>query len=225
MSELDQLRLSATRSLFERRDVVIVSSVSCIYGLGSPEAYYGMLMLLERGQKIRREDITRRLVEILYERNDVIFDAEHFVSAEMSLRFSPPTMKVPIVLSCSGMRSNRCRRSILFSAPSSKNIPACPSIQKAIMSCSRNAKRPPLMAFWKSSPCGKRKWNPRAGMVEAQRIHQRTRFDLEMIKSMGYCHGIENYSRHFSGRLPGEPHRRCWTISRRTICCLLTNRT
>src|ERR1700727_3064617 len=71
--ELDKLRLSATRSLFERRDAIIVSSVSCIYGLGSPEAYYGMLMLLEKGQKIKREDITRRLVEILYDRNDVDF--------------------------------------------------------------------------------------------------------------------------------------------------------
>jgi excinuclease ABC subunit B len=91
--ELDKLRLSATRSLFERRDAIIVSSVSCIYGLGSPEAYYGMLLLLEKGQKIRREDITRRLVEILYERNDSDFRRGTFrrtVADRSALRHRAP---------------------------------------------------------------------------------------------------------------------------------------
>ena len=105
--ELDKLRLSATRSLFERRDSIIVSSVSCIYGLGSPEAYYGMLLLLEKGQHISRKDITRRLVEILYERNDTTSAAAPSACAATSSRSSPPTTRPPTASSCSATRSSR----------------------------------------------------------------------------------------------------------------------
>ena len=115
--ELDKLRLSATRSLFERRDSIIVSSVSCIYGLGSPEAYYGMLLLLEKGQRISRKDITRRLVEILYERNDADFRRGTFrVRGDIIEVFPTYDENALIALSSSAMRSNRWRRSILCSA-------------------------------------------------------------------------------------------------------------
>jgi excinuclease ABC subunit B len=131
--ELDKLRLSATRSLFERRDAIIVSSVSCIYGLGSPEAYYGMLLLLERGQKIKREDITRKLVEILYDRNDIDFRRAHSASAETSLRSTQPTTKMPTALSYSATRLIRSRRSTRSSAPCGKSIRGFPSIPSRIM--------------------------------------------------------------------------------------------
>ena len=114
--ELDKLRLSATRSLFERRDCVIVASVSCIYGLGSPEAYYGMLLFLEKGQKISREDILSKLVEILYERNDSTSSAARFACAEIPSRSSLRMTTRRIASSCSATRWIRFRRSIRCSA-------------------------------------------------------------------------------------------------------------
>ncbi len=157
--ELDKLRLSATRSLFERRDCLIVASVSCIYGLGSPEAYYGMLLFLEKGQKIKREDITRKLVEILYERTDGEFRRGTY----------------------------RVRGDVIEIFPTyDDRASAVQSIREEL-------------AWWEAE------LEKQGRVVEAQRVHQRTMYDLEMIKSVGYCHGIENYSRHFTGRLPGEP--------------------
>ncbi|OLB63673.1 MAG: excinuclease ABC subunit B [Acidobacteria bacterium 13_2_20CM_2_66_4] len=143
--EIDRMRLSATRSLFERRDVIIVASVSCIYGLGSPEAYYGMLLPLERGQRMGREQILRKLVEIQYERNDHDF----------------------------GRGTFRVRGDIVEVYPSYEE-------QRSIL-------------------------EGEGRLLEAQRLHQRTMFDLEMIREIGYCHGIENYARHLTGRAPGEP--------------------
>ncbi len=203
--ELDKLRLSATRSLFERRDCIIVSSVSCIYGLGSPEAYYGMLMLLEKGQKIKREDITRRLVEILYERNDGDFRRGTFRVRGDVIEVYPTYDELAYRIELFGDEIDSLSQiDPLFGTVKQKyaRLPIYPKshyvVQPERKMSAVNSIVDELMN-WEAQ------LEKEGRMVEAQRIHQRTRFDLEMIKSVGYCHGIENYSRHFSGRLPGEP--------------------
>jgi excinuclease ABC subunit B len=203
--ELDRLRLSATRSLFERRDVLIVSSVSCIYGLGSPEAYYGMLLFLEKGQKIKREDITRKLVEILYERTDGDFRRGTFrvrgdvievfpTYDDMAYRIELWGDEVESLAQIDplfGMVKQKYMRLPIY--PKTHYVMKPEARSKAVESIKEE------LQWWEAE------LEKQGHLVEAQRIHQRTMFDLEMIKSVGYCHGIENYSRHFTGRLPGEP--------------------
>ncbi len=203
--ELDKLRLSATRSLFERRDAIIVSSVSCIYGLGSPEAYYGMLLLLEKGQKIARKDITRRLVEILYERNDSDFRRGTFRVRGDVIEVFPTYDELAYRIELFGDEiESLAQIDPLFGTVKQKysRLPIYPKSHYVVQPERKSQAIDSILAELNE-------WVARleseGRMVEAQRIHQRTRFDLEMIKSMGYCHGIENYSRHFSGRLPGEP--------------------
>ena len=202
--ELDKLRLSATRSLFERRDAIIVSSVSCIYGLGSPEAYYGMLLLLEKGQRISRKDITRRLVEILYERNDTDFRRGTFRVRGDVIEVYPTYDETAYRIELFGDEIDSLSQiDPLFGTVKQKyaRLPIYPKSHYVV--------QPERKAEAVDSIVSElNEWTAyleaEGRMVEAQRVHQRTRFDLEMIKSMGYCHGIENYSRHFSGRLPGE---------------------
>ena len=203
--ELDKLRLSATRSLFERRDSIIVSSVSCIYGLGSPEAYYGMLLLLEKGQRISRKDILRRLVEILYERNDTDFKRGTFRVRGDVIEVFPTYDELAYRIEMFGDEiESLAQIDPLFGTVKQKysRLPIYPKSHYVVQP---ERKGEAIDSIVKEL----NEWVPyleqEGRMVEAQRIHQRTRFDLEMIKSMGYCHGIENYSRHFSGRLPGEP--------------------
>jgi excinuclease ABC subunit B len=203
--ELDKLRLSATRSLFERRDAIIVSSVSCIYGLGSPEAYYGMLLLLEKGQKIKREDITRRLVEILYERNDVDFRRGTFRVRGDVIEIYPTYDENAFRIELFGDEIDSLSQiDPLFGTVKQKysRLPIYPKSHYVVLPERKNAAVNNILAEladWEAQ------LEKEGRLVESQRIHQRTRFDLEMIKSVGFCHGIENYSRHFSGRLPGEP--------------------
>src|SRR5271170_1646545 len=203
--ELDKLRLSATRSLFERRDAIIVSSVSCIYGLGSPEAYYGMLLLLEKGQRISRQDITRRLVEILYERNDHDFRRGTFRVRGDVIEVFPTYDESAYRIELFGDEiESLAQIDPLFGTVKQKysRLPIYPKSHYVVQPERKSQAIDSIVAELNE-------WVPKleaeGRMVEAQRVHQRTRFDLEMIKSMGYCHGIENYSRHFSGRLPGEP--------------------
>ena len=202
--ELDKLRLSATRSLFERRDAIIVSSVSCIYGLGSPEAYYGMLLLLEKGQRISRKDITRRLVEILYERNDDDFRRGTFRVRGDVIEVFPTYDETAYRIELFGDEIESLSQiDPLFGTVKQKyaRLPIYPK-SHYVMQPERKAEAVATILAELNERVGELEAEGR--MVEAQRINQRTRFDLEMIKSMGYCHGIENYSRHFSGRLPGE---------------------
>jgi excinuclease ABC subunit B len=203
--ELDKLRLSATRSLFERRDCIIVASVSCIYGLGSPEAYYGMLLFLERGQKIKREDILRKLVEILYERNDHDFKRGTFRVRGDVIEVFPTYDDFAYRIELFGDEVESLSQiDPLFGTARTKyqRLPIYPKTHYVMKPETKSGAIQSILAelAW---------WEPelekQGRMVEAQRVHQRTRFDLEMIKTMGYCHGIENYSRHFTGRLPGEP--------------------
>ena len=203
--EIDRMRMSATRSLFERRDVIIVASVSCIYGLGSPEAYYGLLLPLERGQRVEREWILRKLVEIQYERNDQDFArgtfrvrgdiVEVYPSYEnVALRIGLFGDEVDELVSFDPVTGRTLRRhdkvavypKSHFVTPRSRTLQAVETIKAELVE--RHADLESV---------GK--------VLEAQRLRQRTMFDIEMMREIGYCHGIENYARHLSGRAAGEP--------------------
>ncbi len=203
--EIDRLRLSATRSLFERRDVVIVASVSCIYGLGSPEAYYGLLLALERGARMDREDILRKLVEIQYERNDQEFRrgtfrvrgdiVEVYPSYEdVGLRIGLFGDEIDELVSFDPLTGREIRRHERISVYPKSHFVMPRARTKQAVEAIRTELAERLAEL---EGAGKK--------LEAQRLHQRTMFDLEMMKEIGYCHGIENYSRHLSGRSPGEP--------------------
>jgi len=203
--ELDKLRLSATRSLFERRDALIVASVSCIYGLGSPEAYYGMMLFVEKGQKIKREDITRKLVDILYERTNGEFRRGTFRVRGDVIEVFPTYDDMAYRIELWGDQIESLSQiDPLFGTVKQKyvRLPIYPKTHYVMKDETRASAVESIkkeLAWWEPE------LEKQGRMVEAQRIHQRTMFDLEMIKTMGYCHGIENYSRHFTGRLPGEP--------------------
>jgi len=203
--ELDKLRLSATRSLFERRDSIIVSSVSCIYGLGSPEAYFGMLLLLEKGQQISRKDITRRLVEILYERNDNDFRRGTFRVRGDVIEVFPTYDENAYRIEMFGDEIESLSQIDPLFGTVKQKYSRLPIYPKSHYVVQPERKSQAVDSIVKELNEWVAQLESEGRMVEAQRVHQRTRFDLEMIKSMGYCHGIENYSRHFSGRLPGEP--------------------
>src|ERR687898_1475511 len=203
--EIDRMRLSATRSLFERRDVIIVASVSCIYGLGSPEAYYGLVLPLERGQRIDRDAILRKLVEIQYERNDHDFARGNFrvrgdivevypSYEEFALRiglFGDEVDELVHFDPLTGKALRRLDRTAVY--PKSHFVTGRERLKEAVVTIKQEleVRRADLESSGK--------------VLEAQRLHQRTMFDLEMIKEIGYCHGIENYARHLTGRAPGEP--------------------
>src|SRR5229473_2526663 len=203
--ELDKLRLSATRSLFERRDALIVASVSCIYGLGSPEAYYGMMLFLEKGQKITREDITRKLVDILYERTNGEFKRGTFRVRGDVIEVFPTYDDMAYRIELWGDQVESLSQiDPLFGTVKQKymRLPLYPKTHYVMKEETRASAVDSIkkeLAWWEVE------LEKQGRVVEAQRIHQRTMFELEMIRAMGYCHGIENYSRHFTGRLPGEP--------------------
>src|SRR5437588_1970979 len=203
--ELDKLRLAATKSLFERRDCVIVASVSCIYGLGSPEAYYGMILMLEKGQKISRNQILAKLVEILYDRNDANFQRGTFRVRGDVIEVFPTYDDNAYRIELFGDEVDSLSQiDPLFGTVKQKytRLPIYPKSHYVMSNTTRNQAIGTILeelAWWE------KELEKDGRLVESQRVHQRTRFDLEMIKSVGYCHGIENYSRHFSGRMPGEP--------------------
>jgi excinuclease ABC subunit B len=204
--DIDKMRHSATRSLLERNDVIIVASVSCIYGLGSPEAYHGMLLYLEKGMAISREEILSKLVEIQYERNDIDFHRGTF------------RVRGDVIEVFPAHEGNRAIRIELFGDevdalseidplrgkviepldkvpiyPGSHYVTPPDRLQKALQSIREELKE--RVAWFKSQN----------HLLEAQRLEQRTKFDLEMLQELGYCQGIENYSRHLTGRRAGEP--------------------
>jgi excinuclease ABC subunit B len=203
--ELDKLRLSATKSLFERRDALIVASVSCIYGLGSPEAYYGMMLFLEKGQKITREDITRKLVDILYERTNSEFKRGTFRVRGDVIEVFPTYDDMAYRIELWGDQvESLAQIDPLFGTVKQKymRLPIYPKTHYVMKDETRASAVESIkkeLAWWEVE------LEKQGRVVESQRVHQRVKFDLEMIKVMGYCHGIENYSRHFTGRMPGEP--------------------
>ncbi len=204
--QIDRMRHSATNALFERNDVIVVASVSCIYGLGSPEAYHGMLLFLEKGQIIERNEILRKLVDIQYTRNDFdfhrgtfrvrgdvieIFPASHEATAVRVELFGEEIDGISEFDPLLGTPLHKLEKVAIYPG-SHYVIPE--SRMKAAIDGIHDELRDRIQYFRKTNK-----------LIEAQRIEQRTMFDLEMIQEMGYCHGIENYSRHLSGRAPGEP--------------------
>jgi len=203
--DIDRMRLSATRSLFERRDVVIVASVSCIYGLGSPEAYYGMLLFVRQGETLDRRDLLAKLVEARYDRNEMDLkrgtfrvrgDVVEIVPAyeEFGIRielFGDEVEQISAFDPLTGKVTSRLAQVAIY--PSSHYVTPRPRLTDAIRTIEAE-----LMGE-------KVKLETQGKLLEAQRLYQRTMFDLEMLRETGHCHGIENYSRHLSGRAPGEP--------------------
>jgi excinuclease ABC subunit B len=203
--EIDRMRLSATRSLFERRDVVIVASVSCIYGLGSPEAYYGMLLFVRQGESLDRRDLLAKLVDARYDRNDyelkrgtfrVRGDVVEIVPAyeETGIRielFGDEVESITGFDPLTGKATGRLAQVAIY--PSSHYVTPRPRLDDAIKTIEAELLEE------------KAKLEGQGKLLEAQRLYQRTMFDLEMLREVGHCHGIENYSRHLSGRRPGEP--------------------
>ena len=204
--QIDKMRHSATRSLLDRDDVLIVASVSCIYGLGSPEAYHGMLLYVEKGDLIRREDVLKKLVEIHYERSDIDFHRSSFrvrgdvvdiypayedYSCIRLTFFGDCIETIQEIDPLTGHVMQGLSRVAIY--PASHYVTTLPKRKEAIQNIKEElAKR---IEYFKNE----KKW------IEAQRIEERTLYDLEMMEEMGYCHGIENYSRYLSGRKPGEP--------------------
>ncbi len=202
--ELDRLRMSATRSLFERRDVIVVASVSCIYGLGSPEAYYGMLVMLEPGQRIAREALLRRLVDIQYERGEDLRRGTFRVRGD-TIEIIPTYEERGYRIELWGdqieaLRSIDPLTGEVRGEPLTR-LPIYPKSHYVMPAAHRERALRTIqeeLSWWKPE------LERQGKFVEAQRVWQRTMFDIEMIRTVGYCHGIENYSRHMSGRLPGE---------------------
>ncbi len=204
--EIDKLRHSATHSLLERNDVIIVASVSCIYGLGSPEAYHGMLLILEEGMELPRDEMLGRLVEIQYERNDIDFHRGTFrvrgdvveifppYEEEKAVRvefFGDTVESVSMVDPLRGRKLGRVKKIAVY--PGSHYVTTKDNLRRAIS------------AIQEELGERLRELHAQNKLVEAQRLEQRTRFDVEMMEEMGYCQGIENYSRHLTGRAPGVP--------------------
>jgi excinuclease ABC subunit B len=204
--EIDRLRLSATRSVFERRDVIIVASVSAIYGIGDPGAYYGMLLFLEPGQRIKRDEIIKKLVELLYERNDIEFHRGTFRVRGDVIEIYPSYQDQAYRIELFGdeidsistidpllgevIRKHDSRVPIY---PKTHYVTTRGTVKRAVKSIKEE------LEWWEPQLIEQHK------LVESQRLRQRVIYDLEMFNELGYCRGVENYSRHLTGRNPGEP--------------------
>jgi len=203
--EIDRMRLSATRSLFERRDVIIVASVSCIYGLGSPEAYYGMLLPLERGQRISREEVLRKLVEIQYERNDHDFARGTFRVRGDIVEVYPSYEEQGLRIELFGDEVDQLSSFDTLTGKTIRRHDKIAVYPKSHFVAPRERTRRAVETIKAELAERRAQLEGEGRLLEAQRLHQRTMFDLEMIREIGYCHGIENYARHLTGRAPGEP--------------------
>ncbi|HTZ31996.1 MAG TPA: excinuclease ABC subunit UvrB [Methylomirabilota bacterium] len=204
--ELDKLRMSATRSLFERRDVVIVASVSCIYGIGSPEAYYGMLVMLEKGHQTSREALLRRFVDIQYERSEDLRRGTFRVRGDI-IEIYPTYEDQGYRIEMWGDQIDTIRQidpvtgEIRTGQEDLRRVPIYPKTHYVMPQDQRERA---IVTIQEELGWWKKEMEKQGKFVEAQRVVQRTMFDIEMMRTIGYCHGIENYSRHLSGRLPGE---------------------
>jgi excinuclease ABC subunit B len=204
--ELDKLRMSATRSLFERRDVVIVASVSCIYGLGSPEAYYGMLVMLEKGQQTSREALLRRLVDIQFERSEDLRRGTFRVRGDI-IEIYPTYEDQAYRIEMWGEQIDALRQIDPLTGEvraGQEDLARVPIYPKTHYVMPQEQKERAIQGIYAELEWWKKELEKQGKFVEAQRVTQRTMFDIEMIRTIGYCHGIENYSRHLSARLPGE---------------------
>ncbi|HSE32805.1 MAG TPA: excinuclease ABC subunit UvrB [Pyrinomonadaceae bacterium] len=204
--EIDRLRMSATRALFERRDVIVVASVSCIYGLGDPDAYYGLLMFVEPGARMSREVLLQRLVELQYERSDVNFQRGSFRVRGDVVEIYPSYQDQAYRIELWGDEIDSISTiDPLLGEVIEKHTSRVPIYPKTHYVMSRPTIKRALKTIKEELDWWEPKLIAEGKLVEAQRLHQRTMFDMEMIKEMGFCRGIENYSRHLTGKKPGEP--------------------
>jgi excinuclease ABC subunit B len=204
--ELDKLRMSATRSLFERTDVIVVASVSCIYGIGSPEAYYGQIVMLEKGQQISREAMLHRFVDIQYERSEDLRRGTFRVRGD-TIEIYPPYQDQGYRIEMWGQQIEALRQidpltgEIRAGQEDLSRVSIYPKTHYVVP---QDQKERAIRSIYAELEWWKKELEKQGKFVEAQRVTQRTLFDIEMMRTVGYCHGIENYSRHLSGRLPGE---------------------
>jgi len=204
--EIDRLRMSATRALFERRDVIVVASVSCIYGLGDPDAYYGMLVFLEPGMKIARATLLTRLVELQYERNDIDFKRGSFRVRGDVVEVYPSYQDEAYRIELWGDEIDSVSTiDPLMGEVLQKHTTRLPIYPKSHYVMPRSTLKRAIKTIKQELEWWEPKLIEEGKLVEAQRLHQRTMFDMEMMKEMGFCRGIENYSRHLTGKKPGEP--------------------
>jgi len=203
--EIDQLRHSATRSLFERRDCIIVASVSCIYGLGSPEAYYGMLLFLEKGQRIRRDDLLRRLVEMQYARQDFVLERGHFRAVGDVVEIFPSYDELAIRIDMFGDEIDSIAQIDPLTGRVLKQHERLPIYPRSHYVQPRSQMLAAIDGILEELEEWQARLEAEGKLLEANRVRQRTLFDVEMMRELGYCRGIENYSRHLTGRKPGEP--------------------
>jgi excinuclease ABC subunit B len=204
--ELDKLRMSATRSLFERRDVVIVASVSCIYGIGSPEAYYGMLVMLEKGMQTSREALLRKLVDIQYDRSEDLRRGTFRVRGDM-IEIYPTYEDNGYRIEMWGQQVDALRQIDPLTGEvraGQEDLIRVPIYPKTHYVMPAEQRERAIQGIYAELEWWKKELERQGKFVEAQRVTQRTLFDIEMMRTVGYCHGVENYSRHLSGRLPGE---------------------
>ncbi|MEZ5428453.1 MAG: excinuclease ABC subunit UvrB [Pyrinomonadaceae bacterium] len=204
--EIDRLRLSATRALFERRDVIVVASVSCIYGLGDPDAYFGMLLFVEPGQQLKREDLLKRLVELQYERSHIEFDRGNFRVRGDVVEVYPSYQDQAYRIEFWGDEIDSVSTiDPLLGEVIEKHDSRLPIYPKTHYVMSKSTVKRALKTIKEELDWWEEELIKQGKVVESQRLHQRTMYDLEMIKEMGFCRGIENYSRHLTGKKPGEP--------------------
>src|SRR5712672_1230685 len=203
--ELDKLRMSATRSLFERRDVIIVASVSCIYGLGSPEAYYGMLVMLEKGQQTSREALLRRFVDIQYERSEDLRRGTFRVRGDI-IEIYPTYEDNAYRIEMWGEQIDALRQIDPLTGEvraGQEDLTRVPIYPKTHYVMPQEQRDRAIVTIYEELEWWKKELGRAGKFVEAQRLTQRTLIDIEMMRTIGYCHGIEYYSRHLSGRLTG----------------------
>lgn len=204
--EIDRLRLSATRALFERRDVIVVASVSCIYGLGDPDAYFGMLLFVEPGMTIARDDFLRRLVELQYERVNVDFERGTFRVRGDVVEIYPSYQDNAYRIEFWGDEIDTVSTiDPLLGEVLERHLTRLPIYPKTHYVMSRDTIKRAIKSIREELDAYEEVLIREGKLVEAQRLRQRTMYDLEMIKEMGFCRGIENYSRHLTGKKPGEP--------------------
>jgi excinuclease ABC subunit B len=204
--EIDRLRMSATRALFERRDVIVVASVSCIYGLGDPDAYYGMLLFVEPGLRITRDFLLQRLVELQYERNDITFGRGSFRVRGDVVEVYPSYQDEAYRIELWGDEIDSISTiDPLLGEVTQKHTSRLPIYPKSHYVMPKSTIKGAIKSIRDELDWWEPKLIQEGKLVEAQRLHQRTMFDLEMMKEMGFCRGIENYSRHLTGKKPGEP--------------------
>jgi excinuclease ABC subunit B len=203
--EIDRLRLRATKALFERRDVLIVASVSCIYGLGSPEAFYGMLQFFSRGDEHGMEPALKRLVDMQYQRTNLdLYHGSFRVRGDV-LEILPPYEEVGLRVEYFGDEIDRITRFDVLRGESFQEVDRIAVYPKTHYVTPKSRLEMAIEGITEELRWRLGELEAQGKLLERQRLEQRTLFDLEMLKEIGYCHGIENYSRHLSGRAPGEP--------------------